>query len=135
MKKIIRRVEIILIVIGIIVVLFFVYKALIIRMVNYEIAGVKIPAEYNMITGKVRPILNYTGKPLSQTIQSQRVREIDLPREQIAMAQLRWALFEEWTKARPQYKNWESDPELFKKANEEFKKEFEAHGPRFKMVE
>ena len=44
-----------------------------------------------------------------------------LDRTDVAAANVRWAIFEEWVKAHPQYKNWESDPEVFKKANAEFK--------------
>ncbi len=40
----------------------------------------------------------------------------------VTAANFRWALFEQWVKARPQYKGWESDPEIFRQANEEFRK-------------
>ena len=43
-------------------------------------------------------------------------------RNDVTAANFRWALFEEWVKAKPQYKGWESDPRIFKAANEEFRK-------------
>lgn len=39
----------------------------------------------------------------------------------VTAAHARWGFFEEWVKSQPQYKGWESDPEIFKKANEEYK--------------
>ena len=47
--------------------------------------------------------------------------KIGLDTEDVTAAQFRWALFEEWVKSQRKYKGWESDPALFKKANEEFR--------------
>lgn len=98
------------------------YKSIFIRTVNYEIAGVQIPSKYNMLTGKVTPIKNYTGKTNLPAMQPSIKGNLGLSDEQAEMAKLRWALFEEWVSQMPQYKDWQSNPETFRKAMDDFKK-------------
>ena len=47
-------------------------------------------------------------------------------RSDVTAANFRWALFEEWARGKERYKGWESNPELFKRANEEFRKNYNA---------
>ncbi|GEM_PF-5520450 len=54
------------------------------------------------------------------TVKKTRVSGFD--RNDVTAANFRWALFEEWVKGHPQYKDWESDPKIFKMANEDFRK-------------
>ena len=98
------------------------YKSLFIRTVNYEIAGMKIPSKYNMLTGKVKPIENYTGRANLPSMQPSIKGNLGLPPEQADAAKLRWALFEEWVTQMPQYKYWQSNPETFRKAMADFRK-------------
>lgn len=98
------------------------YKGLFIRTVNYEIAGVQIPSKYNMLTGKVVPIRNYKGRANLPTMQPSIKGNLGLSEEQAQAAKLRWALFEEWATQMPQYKDWQTNPETFRKAMEEFRK-------------
>ena len=98
------------------------YKSIFIRTVNYEIAGVRIPSKYNMLTGKVVPIKNYRGKANLPSIQPDIKGNLGLSTEQADAARLRWALFEEWASQMPRYKDWQSDPQTFKKAMNEFRK-------------
>ena len=98
------------------------YKSVFIRTVNYEIAGMKIPSKYNMLTGKVVPIKNYRGKADLPTMQPSIKGNLGLSEEQADAAKLRWALFEEWVGQMPQYKDWQSNPETFRKAMAEFRK-------------
>jgi hypothetical protein len=44
-----------------------------------------------------------------------------LSSDQIAIAQLRWALFAQWASVHPQYKGWDTNKEIFAKAREAFK--------------
>ena len=101
--------------------IFFIYRALFIKTVNYNIGGVVIPAKYNVLTGKATPIADYKGKGIKKTVVDQKSDKIGLDKGDVTAAQFRWALFEEWARSQPQYKGWESDPEIFKKANEDFK--------------
>jgi len=116
-------------VITILLLLFFVlaYKLLFIRVVNYEIAGIKIPSRYDIITGRATPLVNYRGKSIRATVHSRQYNKLGLTDEQVAMAQLKWALFEQWANARSEYKGWDKDTEVFKKADEEFKKELKSY--------
>jgi len=57
-----RAIKKILIAAAAVALAFFSFKVLFIRTVNYEIAGVKIPSTYNILTGKVTPIPNYSGR-------------------------------------------------------------------------
>ena len=98
------------------------YKSIFIRTVNYEIAGIKIPSKYNMLTGKVKPIDNYRGKANLPSMQPSVKGNLGLSAEQAEAAKLRWALFEEWVTQMPQYKDWQSDPDTFRKAMEDFRK-------------
>jgi hypothetical protein len=98
------------------------YKSLFIRTVNYEIAGMKIPSKYNMLTGKVVPIQNYKGKSNLPSMQPSIKGNLGLSSEQAEAAKLRWALFEEWVSQMPQYKDWQSNPETFRKAMADFRK-------------
>ena len=111
----------VLIAIAAVIGIFILYRALFIKTVNYAIGGVMIPAKYNVLTGKATPIVNYKGKALKKTITDQNSDKIGFDKDDVTAAQFRWALFEEWAKSQPQYKGWESDPEVFKKANEDYK--------------
>ena len=111
----------VLIAIAAVIGIFILYRALFIKTVNYAIGGVMIPAKYNVLTGKATPIVNYKGKALKKTITDQNSDKIGFDKDDVTAAQFRWALFEEWAKSQPQYKGWESDPEIFKKANEDYK--------------
>lgn len=98
------------------------YKSIFIRTVNYEIAGLKIPSQYNMLTGKVTPIKNYKGRADLPAMQPAIKGTLGLSSEQAEVAKLRWALFEEWVTQMPQYKDWQSNPETFRKAMADFRK-------------
>ena len=113
----------ILVMIGI----FFIYRILFIRTVNYNIGGIDIPARYNILTGKAVPITAYKGKTINKTVTDRKSDRIGLESDDVTAAQFRWAFFEEWANSRPQYKGWESNPEIFKKANEEFKNSVRAN--------
>lgn len=122
-----KKLYVLLVIAGIAVLLFGVYRLTFIRVVNYEIAGVKIPSEYNMLTGKVKPIMNYSGKGNLPSLTPREAGKVGLSQEQVMVAQLHWAIFEEWLKAHPEYKDWETNAETFKKANDEFKNEMKTH--------
>jgi len=98
------------------------YKSIFIRVVNYEIAGMQIPSRYNMLTGLVTPIQNYRGKANLPGMQPIIKGNLGLPAEQAEAAKLRWALFEEWATQMPQYKDWQSNQEIFKQAMADFRK-------------
>ncbi|MFH1190384.1 MAG: hypothetical protein V1682_06845 [Candidatus Omnitrophota bacterium] len=104
-----------------------IYRALFIRTVNYNIGGIDIPARYNMLTGKAVPIAGYKGKPIKRTVTDRNNDRIGLDRNDVTAAKFRWELFEGWIKSRPEYKGWESDPDIFRKADEEFKKKVQAN--------
>lgn len=110
-------------------------RFLIIRTVNYQIAGLQIPSRYNILTGTVKPIIDYKGKHKLQTMEAGESKNIGLSDEQVVIAKLRWAIFEQWVAGRPEYKDWGTNPETFKKANDAFKAELEKHGPNIKVVE
>lgn len=103
------------------------YRVLFIRTVNYNIGGINIPAKYNVLTGKAVPIKNYGGKELKTTVTDRKFDKMGMDQNDVTAAQLRWALFDAWVKTRPEYKGWESDPEVFKKANEEYKAKIKAN--------
>ena len=98
-------------------------KLLFIRTVNYEIAGVKIPSTYNIITGKVRPIPNYKGKTNLPSLEPRATKSIGLSNDDLTKAQFRWALFAQWVSTHPEYKGWDKDKTLSDKAHEAFKKD------------
>ena len=119
MKKIIIAAAIVA---GIIALFAASYKSLFTRVVNYEIAGIQIPSKYNILTGKVTPIQNYKGKSNLPSMQPSIKGNLGLSGEQAEAAKLRWALFEEWVTQMPQYKDWQSNPEIFKEAMADFRK-------------
>lgn len=118
----------------VIVALIFIYRIAFVRTVNYEIGGIKIPSKYNALTGTVTPILNYKGRDIKKTVVDRKAGNIGLSGEEVTLAQFRWALFEQWVKAQPQYRGWESNPVIFKKANDGFRKVTEASGTQVKIV-
>jgi hypothetical protein len=111
-----------------------VYRLVVIRTVNYEIGGIQIPSKYNALTGKVTPIINYKGGEIKKTVVDRKVNKIGMAGEEVTLAQFRWAMFEQWVKARPQYKGWDSNPAIFKKANEDFRKAMEGAGGKISIV-
>lgn len=114
--------------------LFFGYRLLFIRTVNYEIAGLVIPSTYNILTGKAHPISGYKGQPIKRTVKDISSKNIGLSDDQALLAKMRWAVFEKWAGAHPQYKGWEDNPDLFKEAHNEFRKEIESQGPRIRVI-
>jgi hypothetical protein len=114
--------------------LFFLYKFICVRTVYYEIGGIKIPSKYNIITGSVRPISNYKGKPNLRTVEARKTNKMGLTEEEVMIARLRWEIFEEWVKTKPQYKGWQKSALIFKKANDDFRHELEASGKIIKVV-
>ena len=98
------------------------YKSIFTRVVNYEIVGIKIPSKYNILTGKVTPIQNYRGRADLPSMQPSIKGNLGLSAEQADAAKLRWALFEEWAGQMDQYKDWQSNPETFRKAMANFRK-------------
>jgi len=102
---------------------YLLYRFVFIRTVNYEIAGIKIPSKYNILTGTVKPIANYRGKTRLRTVRDSKANKIGLSEEQVVIAKLRWAIFEQWADSYPEYKGWRENPAIFKKANDNFKKQ------------
>ncbi len=117
-----------------IIALILAYRVLFVRTVYYEIGGIKIPSQYNALTGSVKPILNYHGKPITRTVKDRKIKDVGLTGEQATLAQFRWAIFEQWTSIHPEYKGWDNNPDIFKKANTAFKKEMEGGTFRLKVV-
>lgn len=115
-------------------VLFALYRLTCIRIVNYEIAGVKIPSEYNIITGKIKPIINYKGNKALPALERFNANKIGLTDDQVASAQLRWAVFEQWANSRPEYKDWGRNAEVFKEALEAFRKEIETYKLKARII-
>ncbi len=111
-----------IIIIGVVILFVTSYKSIFTRVVNYEIAGMKIPSKYNMLTGKVTPIHNYRGKASLPSMQPIIKGNLGLSAEQAEAAKLRWALFEEWVTQMPQYKDWETDQDVFRQAMADFRK-------------
>ncbi|MBI5124584.1 MAG: hypothetical protein HZA72_04115 [Candidatus Omnitrophica bacterium] len=112
----------ILIMAGIIIFMAVSYRSIFVRTVNYEIAGIKIPSKYSLLTGKVTPIHNYRGKAQLPSMQPSIKGNLGLSSEQAQAARLRWALFEEWVTEMPEYKDWQSNPETFRNAMADFRK-------------
>lgn len=124
-----------IIILTVVLAVWLIFKLFFVRTVNYEIGGIKIPSEYNMVTGTVKPIVDYKGSQNIPTVQVKTDdKKVGLSEDQAVMAQLRWAIFEDWAKSRPEYKGWESNAEIFKAANDAFRKEVEKNGPRFRIV-
>lgn len=111
--------------------IFLLYRITFIRTVNYEIAGMRIPSKYNMLTGSVRPIKDYKGKRALPVITPSTEKKIGLSDGQVAAARIRWSVFEQWVKGRKEYKGWDTDPVIFQKASEAFKKD---SGSRAKAI-
>ena len=104
-----------------IILLIFVYKILFVRTVNYEIAGLKIPSEYSVITGKIRPIQNYRGRTDLPVLEPRLAKSIGLSEDQVTIARFRWAVFEQWVKGHSEYKGWNTDKDMLEKARAAFK--------------
>jgi hypothetical protein len=117
-------------------VIFIGYRLIVIRTVNYEIGGIKIPSKYNILTGKVTPIKEYKGGDIKRVVEDRKIdpREVGLSADEVMGAKVRWAIFEQWVKERAKYKGWESDPEVFKKAQDDFLKELEASRTKVTLV-
>ncbi|MCM8760970.1 MAG: hypothetical protein NC938_00675 [Candidatus Omnitrophica bacterium] len=113
---------------------FFLYRLVFIRTVNYEIGGIKIPSKYNALTGKVTPIINYRGGEIKKTVTDHNTNKIGMSGEEVTLAQFRWAIFEQWANSRPKYKGWQSNPAIFKAANEAFRKEMESSGQTINII-
>ena len=107
---------------------FLIFKLVFIRTVYYEIGGIKIPSKYNILTGTVKPLTNYKGKANLRTVEATKANKMGLTEDEVVIAKLRWAIFEQWVNARPQYKGWQKSAVLFKKANDDFRKETEKSG-------
>ncbi len=103
--------------------IYIIFKFVFIRTVDYEIAGIKIPSKYNILTGTIKPIANYKGKKLLRTVRDSKANKIGLSDEQVVIAKLRWAIFEQWADSRPEYQGWRENQVIFKKANDDFKKQ------------
>jgi hypothetical protein len=114
----------------------FLYKLVFIRTVSYEIGGIKIPSKYNLLTGSVKPIKDYKGKEIKRVVEDKQAepKKIGLSPDAVISAQVRWAVFEQWVKDRPQYKGWDTDKEIFAKAQGDFLKEMESSGRKVTIV-
>ena len=117
----VKKLKVALIAVVVIGALIFLFRIAFIRTVDYEIAGIKIPSKYNILTGKVKPIDNYKGKKKLKTIETTKSNKLGLTEEQVVIARFRWAVFQEWANSKPEYKGWQDNPVIFKKANEDFK--------------
>ena len=124
----------VLIAIGVLALVIISYKTLFMRTVNYEIGGINIPSKYNLLTGKVTPIIDYKGKDIKRTVHDRKADKLGLTGDEVSMAQFQWALFENWASSRPEYKGWEENPELFKKAHDDFQKMSEASGRKILVI-
>ena len=113
---------------------FYLYKFAFIRTVYYEIGGIKIPSRYNMLTGTAKPISDYKGRKTLSTVETSKTNALGLTDEEVTIAKLRWAIFEQWVRSRPQYKGWQKSPLIFKKANDDFRKELETSGKIIKVI-
>ena len=107
---------------------FLLFKLVFILTVYYEIGGIKIPSKYNILTGTVKPLSNYKGKANLHTVEASKTNKMGLTEEEVVIAKLRWAIFEQWVNSRPQYRGWQKSAIIFKKANDDFRKETEASG-------
>lgn len=112
----------------VIAVLILAYRVFFIRIVNYEIAGVKIPSQYNVLTGSVKPIEDYKGTGQLPAVKPSLEPSVGLTTGEVAAAKLRWSVFGEWVKGHPEYSGWSDSIETFKKANQEFREEMKNFG-------
>ena len=110
------------------------YRLLFVRTVSYDVGGIKIPSKYNTLTGKATPIKDYKGPELKTTDTDRDTKKIGLDSTEVVTAQVRWAVFEEWAKAQPEYKGWESDPEVFKQAQAAFLDYMEKSGRKVTII-
>jgi hypothetical protein len=120
-----------------VIICFFLYKLVFIRTVNYEIGGIKIPSKYNLLTGSVKPIKDYKGKEIKRTVENNKQvqpKNVGLSSDAVISAQVRWAVFEQWVKDRPQYKGWDTDKDIFAKAQSDFLKEMESSGRKVTII-
>ena len=114
---------------------FVVSRFLVIKTVYYEIAGTKIPSRYNAITKKVSPIKDYKGRTDLPTIQPRMTNRSGMSNDEVTFAKFRWAVFEQWIKSHPEFKGWQEDNDLFKKANEQFLKEMQAYKGKVVIIQ
>ena len=115
----------------------FLYKLVFIRTVSYEMGGIKIPSKYNILTGSVKPIKDYKGGQIKRIVEDNKQsdpKNIGLSSDEAISAQVRWAVFEQWVKDRPQYKGWDADKELFAKAQDDFLKEMKSSGRKVTII-
>ena len=117
-----RKIKTALIIAVVIIAIVWLFRLVFIRTVNYEIAGVKIPSTYNVLTGKVRPITNYKGRTNLPSLEPRITKSIGLSSDEITKAQFRWALFAQWVSTHPEYRGWDKDKGISDKAHEAFKK-------------
>lgn len=110
------------------------YRLLIIRTVSYDVGGIRIPSRYNVLTGKATPIKGYKGAEPKTVVESSGMRKTGLDPAEIVTAQVRWSVFEEWARARPEYKGWDSDPEIFKKAQDGFLADMAKSGRKVTII-
>lgn len=131
-----KRIRTVLMAAAVALALFLAYRLAFVRTVNYEIGGISIPSKYNILTGSVKPIKDYKGKAIKRTIEDTKAQpeEIGLASEEIVGAKVRWALFEQWVKERPQYSGWDTDQEIFKRAQDDFLKEMESSGRKVTVL-
>lgn len=113
---------------------FFLLRKALIRTVSYEIAGVKIPSEYNVLTGTAKPIVNYKGKGILPVVETKQSGNVGLTEDQVIVAKLRWAVFEQWANARAEYKGWQNDSDTFSKADDEFRRQLQQNKVRFRQI-
>ena len=118
-----KKVKTALIIAVAIIAVIWIFRLIFIRTVNYEIAGVKIPSKYNVLTGHVRPIPNYKGTSALPSVTPTQKSGIGLSQDQVVMAEFRWALFSQWASTHREYKGWDTDPAVFKKARAAFKED------------
>jgi hypothetical protein len=134
-----KNIRSVVIAVTILLALFLAYKLAFVRTVNYEIGGITIPSKYNILTGSVKPIKDYKGAAIKRTIDSSETKsanpkDIGMTREDIAGANVRWAIFEQWVKERPQYNGWDADKEIFQKAQDDFLAEMKSSGRRVTVI-
>lgn len=60
--------------------------------------------------------------------------KMGLSKEQVLAAHIRWNVFEEWAASRPEYRGWDSDTRIFKKAHEEFIRQIRGTGTKVAIV-
>jgi hypothetical protein len=111
---------------------FLFYKFVLTRTVYYEIGGIKIPSKYNILTGTAKPIDNYKGRPNLRTVETHKANKLGLSDDEVVIAKVRWAIFEEWANSRPEYRGWQKDAKIFKKANDAFRRQLGATGRKTK---